>query len=58
MTALVVGLAVAVLLLAVLVAGLLRAHSEVLRVLHQMEAERDRTPADTQAGRQEANGPQ
>jgi hypothetical protein len=36
MTALVVGLTVAVVLLALLVAGLLRAHAEVLRTLHQM----------------------
>jgi len=36
MTALVVGLAVAVALLAVLVAGLLRGHAEVLRALHRM----------------------
>lgn len=36
MTALVVGLAIAVALLALLVAGLLRAHADVLRVLHQM----------------------
>jgi len=39
MTALVVGLVVAVALLAVLVAGLLRAHAEVLRALHQMGVE-------------------
>jgi hypothetical protein len=39
MTALVVGLTVAVALLAVLVAGLLRAHAEVLRALHQMGIE-------------------
>jgi hypothetical protein len=36
MTALLVGLTVAVALLAVLVAGLLRANAEVLRALHQM----------------------
>lgn len=35
-TALVVGLTVAVALLALLVAGLLRAHADVLRTLHQM----------------------
>ncbi|HVA75407.1 MAG TPA: hypothetical protein VNF71_12685 [Acidimicrobiales bacterium] len=40
-TALVVGLAVAVALLALLVAGLLRAHAEVLRVLHHMGADMD-----------------
>jgi hypothetical protein len=36
MTALIVGLTVAVALLAVLVAGLLRANAEVIRALHQM----------------------
>jgi hypothetical protein len=36
MTALVVGLTVAVALLALLVAGLLRAHAEMVRALHQM----------------------
>lgn len=36
MTALVVGLTIAVALLTLLVAGLLRAHAEVLRTLHQM----------------------
>ena len=41
MTALVVGLTVAVALLALLVAGLLRAHAEVLRTLHQMGADLD-----------------
>jgi hypothetical protein len=39
MTALVVGLAVAVALLAVLVAGLLRANAEILRAFHQMGVE-------------------
>ena len=38
MTALVVALAVAVLLLAVLVAGLLRSHAEILRALHDLGA--------------------
>ena len=38
MTALVVALAVAVLLLAVLVAGLLRSHAEILRALHELGA--------------------
>jgi hypothetical protein len=37
-TALVVALAVAVLLLAVLVAGLLRSHAEILRALHELGA--------------------
>ena len=38
MTAVVVALAVAVLLLAVLVAGLLRSHAEILRALHELGA--------------------
>lgn len=38
MTALVVALAVAVLLLAVLVAGLLRSHAEILKALHDLGA--------------------
>ncbi|HWE55619.1 MAG TPA: hypothetical protein VG435_08900 [Acidimicrobiales bacterium] len=41
MTALVVGLTVAVGLLGLLVAGLLRGHAEVLRALHQMGVELD-----------------
>lgn len=41
MTALVVGLTVAVALLGLLVAGLLRGHAEVLRVLHQMGVDLD-----------------
>ncbi len=41
MTALVVGLAVAVGLLGLLVAGLLRGHAEVLRTLHQMGVDLD-----------------
>lgn len=41
MTALTVGVAVAVALLGFLVAGLLRAHAEVLRTLHQMGIELD-----------------
>jgi hypothetical protein len=45
MTALVVGLSVAVALLALLVAGLLRAHAEVLRTLHQIGVSLD--PADS-----------
>jgi hypothetical protein len=40
-TALVVGLTVAVALLGLLVAGLLRAHAEILRSLHQMGVELD-----------------
>ena len=38
MTAVVVALAVAVLLLSVLVAGLLRSHAEILRALHELGA--------------------
>lgn len=38
MTALVVALAVAVLLLSVLVAGLLRSHAEILKALHELGA--------------------
>jgi hypothetical protein len=38
MTALVVGLALAVLALGVLVAGLLRSHAEILRALHELGA--------------------
>jgi len=38
MTAVVVALAVAVLLLAVLVAGLLRSHAEILKALHELGA--------------------
>ncbi|MGH9114193.1 MAG: hypothetical protein ACRDWW_00020, partial [Acidimicrobiales bacterium] len=48
MTALVVGLAAAVAVLAVLVVGLLRSHAEVLRALHQMGADLD--PAGVTAG--------
>jgi hypothetical protein len=45
MTALVVGLALVVLVLAVLVAGLLRSHAEILKALHELGAglELDRT---------------
>lgn len=53
MTALVVGLTVAVALLALLVAGLLRAHADVLRTLHQMGVTLD--PSAHDAG---AAGPQ
>ena len=38
MTAVVVGLALAVLLLAILVAGLLRSHAEILKALHELGA--------------------
>lgn len=48
MTALVVGLTVAVALLGLLVAGLLRGHAEVLRALHQMGVDLD--PAAPAAG--------
>ncbi len=41
MTALVVGLTVAVALLGLLVAGLLRGHAEILRALHQLGVELD-----------------
>ncbi len=48
MTAVVVALAVAVLLLAVLVAGLLRSHAEILKALHDLgaglELDRERGP--------------
>lgn len=50
-TALVVGLTVAVALLGLLVAGLLRGHAEVLRALHQMGVELDpSTPAGAVVG--------
>lgn len=48
MTALVVGLTCAVALLGVLVAGLLRAHAEVLRSLHQMGVNLDPTEDPSQ----------
>ena len=52
MTALVVGLTAAVLLLAVLVAGLLRSHAEILRSLHELGAGREDTaPGSTTPGR-------
>ena len=47
MTALVVGLTVAVALLALLVAGLLRAHADILRTLHQMGVNLDPKAAST-----------
>ena len=50
MTALVVGLTVAVALLALLVAGLLRAHADVLRTLHQMGVNLD--PSGAPVGEQ------
>ncbi len=51
MTALVVGLTVAVALLGVLVAGLLRGHADVLRALHQMGVDLDPSaPAGRPAG--------
>lgn len=46
-TALVVGLTVAVALLALLVAGLLRAHAEVLRTLRQMGVNLDEAKDET-----------
>jgi hypothetical protein len=46
MTALVVGLTVAVALLGLLVAGLLRAHADVLRTLHQMGVSLDPAAPD------------
>lgn len=45
MTVLVVGLTVAVLLLGILVAGLLRSHAEILRQLHTLGAGREDTTA-------------
>ena len=56
MTALVVGLAVAVLLLAVLVAGLLRSHAEILRALHELGAGLELDRADSPAGPPVAEG--
>lgn len=51
LTALVVGLAVAVALLGLLVAGLLRGHADVLRALHQMGVDLDPSaPSGTRAG--------
>ncbi|MGI8536414.1 MAG: hypothetical protein ACR2K2_07910 [Mycobacteriales bacterium] len=51
MTALVVGLTVAVALLAVLVAGLLRSHAEILRSLHELGAGREDTAPQIGASR-------
>ncbi len=54
MTAAVVALAVAVLLLSVLVAGLLRSHAEILRALHELgaglELDRQEGPAGPAVG--------
>jgi hypothetical protein len=50
MTALVVALTVAVLLLAVLVAGLLRSHAEILKALHELGAGLELDRAAPQAG--------
>lgn len=50
MTALVVGLTVAVALLGLLVAGLLRGHAEVLRALHQMGIDLDPSGGTRQDG--------
>lgn len=54
MTALVVGLTVAVALLGLLVAGLLRGHAEVLRALHEMGVDLD--PSASAAGTREGPG--
>lgn len=54
MTAVVVALSVAVVLLALLVAGLLRSHAEILRALHELGAGLE---LDREAG-SPANGPQ
>ena len=50
MTALVVGLALVVLVLGVLVAGLLRSHAEILKALHELGAGLDLDRADASAG--------
>ncbi|NIZ89576.1 TlpA family protein disulfide reductase [Kineococcus rubinsiae] len=50
MTALVVGLTVAVALLGVLVAGLLRSHAEILRALHELGAGREDTTPGSAGG--------
>lgn len=50
-TALVVGLTVAVALLGLLVAGLLRGHAEVLRALHQMGVDLDPSAPASAGGR-------
>ncbi|MCA1713355.1 MAG: hypothetical protein LC789_17635 [Actinobacteria bacterium] len=62
MTALVVGLALAVLVLGVLVAGLLRSHAEILKTLHELGAgpELDRSEpvtADSAVPPRTAKGP-
>ena len=56
MTAVVVGLAVAVLLLAVLVAGLLRSHAEILKALHELGAGLELDRAEGPGGPQVAEG--
>ncbi|MCW2608063.1 MAG: hypothetical protein JWO60_2756 [Frankiales bacterium] len=56
MTAVVVALGVAVLLLAVLVAGLLRSHAEILRALHELGAGLELDRAEGPAGPQVAEG--
>ena len=50
MTALVVGLALAVLVLGVLVAGLLRSHAEILKALHDLGAGLELDRADGNSG--------
>ncbi|NAZ80627.1 hypothetical protein GTR02_02190 [Kineococcus sp. R8] len=50
MTALVVGLTVAVALLGVVVAGLLRSHAEILRALHELGAGREDTAPGSAGG--------
>ena len=56
MTAVVVALAVAVLLLSVLVAGLLRSHAEILRALHELGAGLELDSAEGPAGPRMAAG--
>ena len=56
MTAVVVALAVAVLLLAVLVAGLLRSHAEILKALHELGAGLELDRAEGPGGPQVAEG--
>lgn len=57
MTALVVGLTVAVGLLGVLVAGLLRSHAEILRALHQMGVNLDPAAPEAAVGPQPVAAP-
>ena len=56
MTAAVVALGVAVLLLSVLVAGLLRSHAEILKALHELGAGLELDRAEGPAGPQVAEG--